>query len=140
MQTDLGNLKHWKAAVLQIQEELRTIDAEFTAIKATSYDKMPSASGENTQEEKLVSAMARKAQKEAELELNERRVADIERILALLDDNERRIIERMVVNHDKYAVDSLMNELGYERTNIYNIGDRALMKLCKLRYGAAYRP
>lgn len=140
MFSDLRNLNNWKFAVSQITEELATINAEVTAIKATNYDKMPGGNGENTQEEKLVSAIAKKAQKEAELELNNSRVADIERILAQLDETERQIIERMVINKGKFNLDALCEELGYEKTHVYRIRDGALMKLCKLRFGAAYRP
>ena len=140
MQSDLGSLNQWKFAIIQLREELITIGAEYAAIKATNYDKMPAGSGENLQEEKLVSAIAKKGQKEKELELNERRVADIERLLAQLDDDERSIVDCMIINHDKYAADSLADTLGYERAHIYRIRDRALMKLCRLRYGAAYQP
>lgn len=140
IRTDLSNVNRWKFSIVQHKEELETLNAEFTAIKATNYDKMPSGSGENKQEEKLITIIARKGQLEAELKLNERKVADIERLLNELNDDERRIIERIVINRDKYAADSLAEELCYDRTHIYKIMDGALKKLCQLRYGASYQP
>ena len=140
IENDLMKLNSWKFSILQIQSELETINAEYAAIKATNYDKMPSGSGDNLQEEKLVTAIARKDQKEAELKLNRMRVADMERLLEQLTDDERRILERMVINKEKYATDGLQEELGYERTQIYNIKNRALMHLAQLRHGAAYQP
>ena len=140
LENDLMKLNKWKFAILQIQSELETLDAEYAAIKATNYDKMPAGSGDNLQEEKLVTAIAQKDQKEAELKLNQMRVADLERLLGQLTDDERRIIERMVINQEKYAADSLSDELGYERTQLYRLKNRALMHLAQLRHGAAYQP
>ena len=140
MENDLMKLNKWKFAVVQLTSELETIEAEYAAIKATNYDKMPTGSGENTQEEKLVTAIALKDQKEAELKLNKMRVADMERLLNQLPDDERRVIDRMVVNQEKYALEALSEELGYERTQLYRIKARALMHLAQLRHGAAYQP
>ena len=140
LENDLMKLNKWRFAVVQIQSELETLDAEYAAIKATNYDKMPGGSGDNFQEEKLVTAIALKDQKEAELKLNKMRVDDLERLLSQLTDDERRIIERMVINKEKYATDSLQQELGYEQAQIYRIKNRALMHLAQLRHGAAYQP
>lgn len=137
---DLSNLNRWRFAIVQEKEELETIKAELATIKATNYDKMPTGSGDNTQEEKLVTAIARKDQKEAELEYNRRRVADMERLLAQLTDDERLIIERTVICKDQYTVDSLAEDLNCERTNVYRMKNKALMHLAQLRHGAMYQP
>ena len=137
---DFSALNRWKFALMQQQEELETIDLEFSAIKATNYDKMPTGSGENTQEEKLVTAIAKKDALLANLEFNRRRVADLERLLDQLPDDERLVIERTVINGEKYATDALAEELGYERTQIWRIKNKALAHLCQLRHGAAYQP
>lgn len=140
IENDLMKLNKWRFAIVQIESELETLDAEYAAIKATNYDKMPAGSGENLQEEKLVTAIARKDQKEAELKLNKMRVADLERLLEQLTDDERRILERMVINKEKYATDGLAEELGIEIAQIYRIKNKALMHLAQLRHGAAYQP
>lgn len=136
---DLANLNRWKFAINQAVEELETLNAEFAAIKATNYDKMPVGSGENTQEERLVTAIAKKDQKEAELAFNRRRVADIERLLAQLPDEERLAIEMTIISKDQ-PVDSVADELGYEVRNVYRLRNNGLKKLCQLRHGAAYQP
>lgn len=136
---DLQNLERMKFAITQLQEELYTVEAEYAAIKATNYDKMPSGSGDNIQEEKLLTAIAKKDQLAANLKYTQRHVADMERILDQLPDDERRIIECMVVSGGKYAADSLADELGYERRQIYNKRNAALAHLAQLRHGAAYQ-
>lgn len=140
LENDLMKLNRWKFAILQIQSELETLDAEYASIKATDYDKMPGGSGDNIQEEKLITAIARKDQKEAELKLNKMRVADMERLLEKLTDEERRVLDRLVINQEKYAVANLSEELGYESAQIYRIKNRALMHMTQLRHGAAYQP
>ena len=140
LENDLMKLNRWKFAILQIQSELETLDAEYASIKATDYDKMPGSSGDNIQEEKLITAIARKDQKEAELKLNKMRVADMERLLEKLTDEERRVLDRLVINQEKYAVANLTEELGYESAQIYRIKNRALMHMTQLRHGAAYQP
>lgn len=137
---DLQNLSRMKFAITQLQEELDTAEAEYTAIKATNYDKMPSGSGDNIQEEKLLTAIAKKDQLAANLRYTKRHVADMERLLNQLPDDERRIIECMVMSGGKYAADSLADELGYERRQIYNKRNAALSHLAQLRHGASYQP
>lgn len=136
---DLQNLERMKFAITQLQEELYTVEAEYTAIKATNYDKMPSGSGDNIQEEKLLTAIAKKDQLAANLRYTQRHVADMERLLNQLPDDERRIIECMVISGGKYAADSLADELGYERRQIYNKRNAALSHLAQLRHGASYQ-
>ena len=138
LESELGNLDEWKFSIYQIQSELDTLNAEYASIKATNYDKMPSGSGENIQEEKLVSVISKKDQKEAELKYTKMRVADLERLLEQLPDDERMVIERKVIKNEKYAIESLAGDLGYESAQIYRIKNRALRRMVKLRHGAAY--
>lgn len=136
---DLQNLERQKFAITQLQEELETVKAEYAAIKATNYDKMPKGSGENIQEEKLLTAIAKKDELEANLKFTRMKVADMERLLAQLPDDERLIIQRTVINKEKYAADSLADELCYERTQIWRLKNKALCHLTQLRHGASYQ-
>lgn len=137
---DLQDLNGWKFTIVQMREELDTINAELTAIKASNFDKMPVGSGDNYQDKKLVDALSKKEELEDLLALNERKVANIERLLNELTEEERKIIDRMIINREMYAADRLVVELGYERRNIYRMRDNAIRKLCQLRYGVAFHP
>lgn len=137
---DLSQLNKWKFSVMQEAEELVTLEQEYAAVKATNYDKMPGGSGDNIQEEKLITVIAKKEQLKAELEFNKRRIADIERILEKLPDDDRQIVDRMIINDEKYAADRLAQELGYEIRQIYNKRNSAIRQMALLRYGASYRP
>lgn len=137
---DLQKLNRWKFSIVQMETELETLTAEFASIKATNYDKMPSGSGDNTQEEKLIAVIAKKEELTTKLDYTRRKVADLERLLEQLADDERIIIERMVVNQERRAADSLAEELGYESRQIFRKRTAAIAHLCSLRYGAAYQP
>lgn len=139
MENDLQKLNRWRFAIMQIQSELETLEAEFAAIKATKFDKMPSGSGDNTQEEMLVTAIAKKDQKQAELKLNRMRVADLERLVEQLPDEERHIIERNVINRDM-TLESLAEEMNYSFRSVINKKNAALSHLAQLRHGASYQP
>lgn len=135
---DLQNLPTDRFAISHLAQELETLTAQMTAIKATSFDKMPS--GSDTQEDHLLTAIAKKDELAANLEATKKHVADMENLLSALHDDERLIIERMVVQNEGKAADSLADELGYERRQIYRKRDGALRHLAQLRFGVGYRP
>lgn len=137
---DLQNLDRCRFSIRQMTEELRTLEAEYAAIKATDYDKQPGGHGENVQEEKLLTAIAKRDELRANLKFTRRRVADLERLLSALPDDERRIVERMYIHREKYAADNLATELGYETAHIYRLKNQALVHLAQMRYGSGYQP
>lgn len=136
---DLKALERYRASIDQMREELQTLEAEFTAIKATSYDKMPGGGG-NTREERMLTAIAKQDELEADLKATVLHVEDMDRLLATLPPDELTVIKRMFIQRERRAVDTLMTELGYEKSQVYRIRDRALFHLAQSRYGRGYRP
>lgn len=137
---DLKDLNRMRFSISQMKSELQTLDAEFTAIKATDYDKIPGGTGGNVQEEKLLSVLARKEELRTNLEATQRHVLDLDRLLAALSDEERRVVDRMFVNRERYAQDRLSEELGYESAQIYRVKNRALLHMAQMRFGKGYQP
>lgn len=137
---DLKNLQRNRFAIEQLKSELRTLEKRFTAIKATDYDKIPGGGGGNAQEEKMLTAIAKKDELEADLKATALHVEDIERLLETLPEDELTVIERMFILRERGAAQKLMEELGYEKSQIYNIRDRALKNLAYSRWGRGYRP
>lgn len=64
-----------------------------------------------------------------------REVKRIHKAYHALRDNERRVLELFYINKVKDCVELLCEELGYERSNIYNIKDAALKRFTVLMYG-----
>ena len=135
---DLQLLEQKKFAIIHMASELETLTDEIGAIKATSFDKMPS--GNETQEDRLVTALAKKDELAKNLVATRKHVEDIEALLKQLSDDERRIIDRMIIHRERNAADDLAEELGYTNANIYKLRNKALRNLAVLRYGVGYRP
>lgn len=136
---DLQNLNRDRFAITQLAESIKTVEAEFSAIRATDYDKVPGNAGGNIQEEKMLTAIAKLDELQANLEYTKKHVSDMDRLLDQLPDDERQIIERMVINQEKYGADTIAQDLGFERRQIYNKKNAALNHLARLRHGASFQ-
>lgn len=134
---DLQNLERYKFSVLQMQSELETLEATMTSIRATDWDKIPGGSG--TQTDKMLTAIAKKDELSANLEATSKFVRDMERLVSELPDDERRIVERMYIHREKYAVENLAGELGYETAHIYRLKNQALLHMAQMRYGKGFQ-
>lgn len=134
---DLQNLERYKFSVLQMQSELETLEAAMTSIRATDWDKIPGGSG--TQTDKMLTAIAKKDELSANLEATSKFVEDMERLVSELPDDERRIVERMYIHREKYAVENLTAELGYETAHIYRLKNQALLHMAQMRYGKGFQ-
>ena len=53
---------------------------------------------------------------------------------------DERVLRFLTIKQEKYAADSLAEELGYERAHVYRLKNRALAHLAQLRHGASYQP
>lgn len=137
---DLQELERCRFSITQMQEELTTLSAEHAAIKATDYDKIPGGAGGNVQEEKLLTNLAKRDELTANLEATRKHVADMDRLLEALPDEERRVVQRMFIQRERHAADSLVTELGYEVAQIYRLKNQALGHLAQMRFGKGYQP
>lgn len=140
LMSDLERLPKDQFSIKQMQMELEEVTAAYTAIKATDYDKLPSGSGENSQEEKMLTAIARKTQLEAWIAATQLHVQNMENLLSTLSPEDRRLIEKTVINRKKNAEDEVADEIGLERRQVYNRKNAILHQLCQMRYGQGYQP
>lgn len=140
LQRDLERLPYDRYSIEHQKAELEELEAEYTAIKATNYDKMPTGNGDNTQEEKLLSAIAKKTKLMAWIQATEQHVANMEALLAALNEEDRLIIERTVINRNKNAEEDVAEEIGIERRQVFNRKNNILHLLCQMRFGQGYQP
>ena len=135
---DLRDYERLKASEKQILSELETLKLEET-LQASRLDKTPSASG-NTNDAKLVEAIAKKQDREIDLELTRRKIKDLDNLLAGLPPNELSLIKRTDIHWHKGIYDELAEEMEIDIRQVYNRRDKVLEHLSILRYGAGYRP
>lgn len=133
---DLKDLDRLRKAVVNIPEEIATLEAEFGALKATSYDKdIVDGGGANSAEEKLITNIAKRRELETRLTYTQRFIAEQERFLSMLEPEERLVLELMYVNRRKNSIEQIKEELCIEQAQVYKIRNRALEHMGQLRFG-----
>ena len=124
-----------KAQLEILPERIATERSRQTSIRSASTESMMIKGGGNARQERDIAAIVEIDRLKAEYNLAKREVAVIEKILATLTDTERRCIEQMDFNRQKGAVDRLSEELGYDRSVVYDIYNTALDKVYRLYWG-----
>ena len=133
---DLKNLEAKRSSLEHMREEIATLRLEESAIKATDYDRVNvQNSGENHQEDKLITNIAKRTELEQNLEVTTRQVEQLDALLSQLGKDERMILERMYIRRERNAAESLAVSLGYEVRRIYQKKDDALRNMARRRFG-----
>ena len=137
---DLRQLNTDRFAVTQLKAEIQTLELEYGAIKATSYDKIPAGGNGNSQQDKLELNIAKRQELTASLKATESHVNDMERLLDQLNPEDRKLIEKLEVGRGSYTAEAVAEEIGLEVRQVHNRKKNAIDKLSRLRFGQGYRP
>ncbi len=132
---DLQSLNAWRAALTTIPERIRALEMAYGAIRSAMTDATPVAGGTTVRDEMLVSNIAERDKLKSNLEITRHNVKRLESALELLPRDERIILERFYVNREKNHVERLMEELHYEKTQIYQLKERGLIDLARILLG-----
>ena len=123
----------------EIFKELSNLVLDRTAVRMMKED---IAAIEKDEKQKELPAIQREALEKERLKLfscmvaTSNRISRIERLMAQLTLEERKVLETTLVDPRPGAVFDLAEEFSCETTRIYRIRSRALSKLVRLRYGA----
>lgn len=133
---DLRKYEHMKQGLLSIREKQAALDLQSGVIRSSFRDSEPvSGSGSSGAEDRLISNIVERERLDGNYHAVKKLVAQIDAALAMLDDQERLVLERFYINRNPGYVDRLCEELGYEVRNIYKIKDAALKKFTISMYG-----
>ena len=122
----------------EMLDMLRNLPVERTAVRMMREDLVRI----NEDMKKELPAVQRGALEKERIQLQacltatEHHIGRVERLLAQLEPDERRVLDCMIINPYPEVVFDLAEELDYETASIYRIRARALSKLIRLRYGA----
>ena len=136
---DLSKLQTDRKALSNLQAELNSLETEYTALKATAYDKMPSGNGGNSQLDKIELNLAKREEIIVCLNATRSHVEHMELLLDQLDHDDRDLIDAMVIKHSKTA-EQMAEILGIDPRQVYNRKRTAIDNLLRLRFGKGYRP
>ena len=131
----LKNYEARKAAAESIPDRIKALELEATAIKAGAGDGMPKAHGDNKTEEQLIGNIAKREELAVNLEIARREIELTEKGLAVLDDEEKRVLYVFFINRPYRHIETLCEELHVEKTKLYGLKDEALKKFTLACYG-----
>lgn len=133
---DLRKYEKMRHSLVSIREKQAALDLQSGVIRSSFRDSEPvSGSGSSGAEDRLISNIVERERLDGNYHAVEKLVAQIDAALAMLDDQERLVLERFYINRCPGYVDRLCQELGYERSHIYNIKDMALRHFTTAMYG-----
>ena len=134
---DLFNLRKNEAAILSIPEEINMERERMTSIKSAATGTAPVQGGGTSYEERMnnsiftVDALAKK------LSITETEVKLTKQALALLTEEEQRVLEVLYIDKQKNGAQRLCDELGIiDETTVWKKATRALSSYCTARYSS----
>lgn len=119
------------------EQEIRRLDDAMTGIRSAVSDSTPVSGGSSTREDAMINVIAAKEELRMARRDAARWVRMVDAALAVLDDEERLVLDRFYIHRQKSAPSRLCEELGLqdERT-VYRRKDRALRKFTLALYGS----
>ncbi len=134
--SDLRELEDKRRALENIPDKIATLEIGFASIRAASSDgeAVPGGGG-NRREEAMINNIAMREKLRRDLEITRRDVARMDAALAVLNADERLVIERLFLHRSSDSVDRLCVELCFSRAQVYRLKDYALNHLARVLYG-----
>lgn len=123
-----------RVAARSLPDEIARIRADTTKLSGSS-NSTPVKGGGSRWEDRQINMIVKCDKLETSLAYAKNWVSNVERGLAILNAEERLILERFYINPAKGNVDRLCDELHLEKTAIYDRKDAALRKYTLARYG-----
>jgi len=116
--------------------EIAQIESTMTGIRSARTDSIAIRnSGGNARENMMLSCIVRKEELQRNIEQTELWVKAVTAALDMLNDDERKILDRMYIHREKKAADRLAEELFVDLKTIYRWKDDALRKFTIALYG-----
>ena len=135
----MDKLKQYEAKRYSLQIiplEIAQIESTMTGIRSARTDSIAiKNSGGNARENMMLSCIVRKEELQHNLEQAELWVGAVTSALDVLNDDERKILDRMYIHREKKAADRLAGELFVDIATVYRWKDDALRKLTIALYG-----
>lgn len=127
-----------KIALINIPAQIEKLNGDFVSPKSARTDAEPVAGGTNRREDALIKNIVDRDNLKRRLKDTEIDINCIKRSLETLDAQERLILERMYMNVPRWSLERMSREMGYEKSTIYELRDRALKKFTVAMFGVEH--
>ena len=135
----IEKLKDYQAkrqALESISLEIAQVESAMISIRSVSADATPVKNSKgNGREDMLLNSIVRKDELQRILERTQLWIKEIDGALAILDPEERKILEYLCIYPTKDGLERLCDELYIEPRGIYKRREKALRKFTIALYG-----
>lgn len=131
----LKNYEAHKQALECLPKEIRRLESAYTGIRSATTDGTPVSGGGNTREDSMLSNIVHRDELKRRLKEARLWVAQVDKALAVLDDEEQLVLDRFYIHRTKGAVEALCESLNLEKSAVYDRRDRALRHFTLALYG-----
>ena len=133
---ELKTLQEKREALENIPEKIKILEMRYSALRSSRTDAEPlSGSSISRREDDMIGNIAERDALQGDYEVTEREVNWLESALHTLTDAEQLVLDRAYINRRNGYIDLLCDELGYEKTRVYEIRNHALIKLARTLFG-----
>lgn len=132
----LRNYRAQVAAIENLRDEMACLEYKSHSINSATADSSPVRGGGNSREDMLLSNIVQREEYSQMHERATRSVAAIERAMSVLNAEELHLLDVMYINHQKNAVERLMEEYSLmETSSVYKRINKALLHFTVAMYG-----
>lgn len=125
-----------RQALDSIPLELERLGAAYTGIRAAKLDGTPTAQGSgNRREDAMLSNIVHRDELKRRLKEARLWVTQVDKALAVLDDDERLVLDRFYIHRTKGSIGELCERLNLEKSAVYRRRDEALRRFTLALYG-----
>jgi ArpU family phage transcriptional regulator len=132
---DLITYTRKKDSLENMRQQMGALKSQFISISGAATDKQPVMGGASQLEDRQLDNIVKRQRLNLTYQATKRIVDIIERGIAGLTEQERKVIERFYIYRTKDYIERLMSETGYEQAQIYRIKNDAIYKFTLFMYG-----
>ncbi len=131
----LKNYEAHREALENIPKEIKRLESAYAGIRSATTDGTPVSGGGNTREDSMLSNIVHRDELKRRLKEARLWVAQVDKALSVLDDEERLVLDRFYIHRAKGNVGELCERLNVEQATVYRKRDSALRRFTIALYG-----
>lgn len=133
---DLKNYNNLKEGIKSLKLRINSLNNNYKAIKTGDFSMQKVQGGKNkSSDERLIDNIAQRERLALVLKADQMLAERIEQGLQALNEQERMVIEELVIKDKKNAIIELSRTLAYEKSKIYTMRNEAIRKFTIFMYG-----
>lgn len=131
----LKNYEVHRQALDSIPLEIKRLESIWTGIRSADTDSVPVSGGGSTREDVMLSNIVHRDELKRRMKEARLWVSQVDKALAVLDDEERLTLDRFYLHPIKGAIDDLCEQMNVEKATVYRRRENALRRFTIALYG-----